>query len=117
MSVSVFSKSILVAAVIALAPALAVAQQSPATPSTTTPRLDQRQANQQQRINKGTASGQLTTGETRRLDRGEARLQRHEAHDKAHGMNRHERRQLRREANRMNRRVAVAKHNAHHQPK
>ncbi len=34
-----------------------------------TPRIDQRQANQEQRIDKGVASGQLTPRETLRLER------------------------------------------------
>jgi opacity protein-like surface antigen len=40
-----------------------------------TPRFDQRQANQQQRIDQGVASGQLTGREAARLEKGQEHLQ------------------------------------------
>ena len=46
-----------------------------------TPRIDKRQQNQQQRIDKGVQSGQLTQKEAARLEKGEARVQKME--DKA----------------------------------
>jgi uncharacterized membrane protein YebE (DUF533 family) len=49
------------------------------TPST--PRIDQRQANQERRIEQGQKSGQLTEKESARLERGQARVQKME--DKA----------------------------------
>ena len=60
-------------AVIALAlaaPAFAYAQD----PSST-PRIDQRQANQQKRIQKGVQSGELNEKETARLQKGQQRVQ------------------------------------------
>src|SRR2546423_14644665 len=49
------------------------------TPST--PRIDQRQANQERRIEQGEKSGQLTQKEAARLEKGQARVQKME--DKA----------------------------------
>lgn len=46
-----------------------------------TPRIDQRQANQQQRIDQGAQSGALTDKEAARLDKGQAHVQKME--DKA----------------------------------
>lgn len=50
-----------------------------------TPRIDQREANQNQRIEQGAASGQLTRREERRLKAGEARIQNAEIRAKADG--------------------------------
>lgn len=78
-----------------------------------TPRLDQRQANQQQRIAAGVESGQLTARETARLERGEARLDRHEAAAKSDGVvTRRERVLLHHEADVMSRRIYRQKHDA-----
>ena len=50
-----------------------------------TPRIDQREANQQARIDAGVASGQLNARETNRLDKQQARIARAEANAKADG--------------------------------
>ena len=55
-------------------PALAVAQ-TPPHPAAT-PGIDQRQANQEQRIDQGVASGELTRPETRRLEQGQNKVER-----------------------------------------
>jgi hypothetical protein len=47
--------------------------------------IDQREANQQQRIDNGIRDGQLTRGETARLEQGEQRIDRTEARDLAKG--------------------------------
>lgn len=61
-------KHLAVAALAAIAlPALAQAQ--------STPRIDQRQANQEQRIDQGITSGQLTVQEAARLERGQERVE------------------------------------------
>ena len=52
---------------------------------TATPRVDQREANQQARIAEGAASGQLTSKETQRLEREQARIQTAEAKAKSDG--------------------------------
>lgn len=49
--------------------------------TTSTPRIDQRQANQEQRIQAGEKSGQLNQKEAARLEKGQARVQKME--DKA----------------------------------
>lgn len=43
--------------------------------TTSTPRIDQRQANQQQRIEQGVQSGALTQQEAARLEKGQAHVQ------------------------------------------
>ena len=50
----------------------------PALSQTSTPRIDQRQANQEQRIEQGEKSGALTQREAARLDKGQARVQKME---------------------------------------
>jgi hypothetical protein len=49
--------------------------------TTSTPRIDQRQANQERRIEAGEKSGQLNQREAARLEKGQARIQKME--DKA----------------------------------
>src|SRR4051812_32294132 len=65
---------------IQIAAALAVAVLSaPAFAQTTsTPRIDQRQANQERRIVQGEKSGALTQKEAARLEKGQARVQKME---------------------------------------
>jgi hypothetical protein len=57
----------------------------PVMAQTGTPRVDQRQANQQQRIDQGVASGQLTGNEAARLDKGQAQVEKIEAKAKSDG--------------------------------
>lgn len=53
--------------------------------TTSTPRIDQRQKNQQQRIDQGVKSGQLTPKETARLNKEQARIQKMEDKARADG--------------------------------
>lgn len=82
------------------------------------PRVNQvnkREQNQQNRIANGVKSGQLTPGETRRLERGEQRLQKNEKKDMAKDnghLTRQDQRHLNREANHMSKRIYKNKHNA-----
>jgi hypothetical protein len=82
------------------------------------PRVNQvngREQNQQKRIANGVKSGQLTPGETRRLERGEQRLQNNEKKDMAKDnghLTKQDQRQLNREANHMSKRIYKDKHNA-----
>src|SRR5213082_3468819 len=46
--------------------------------TTSTPRIDQRQANQERRIEQGEKSGALTQKEAARLEKGQARIQKME---------------------------------------
>lgn len=73
-------KSMKLAAALVLAlPVLAFAQAN-------TPRVDQRQANQEQRIDQGAASGSLTQREANRLDRGQQRVDNMENAAKSDGV-------------------------------
>ena len=81
--------------------------------SNQTPGLDKREANQERRIEQGEKSGELTPKETKRLERGEKRLNKHEAMAKADGkVTPAERRRLNREANHMSKRIYRQKHDA-----
>lgn len=51
-----------------------------------TPGIDQREANQQRRIDQGVASGQLTQREAARLERGQQHVDNMEARAKADGV-------------------------------
>ena len=82
------------------------------------PRVNQvnrRETRQQNRIANGVKGGQLTPGETKRLERGEQRLQHNEkkamAKDNGH-LTKKDQRQLNREANHMSKRINKDKHNA-----
>ncbi len=77
--------------------------------------VNQREQHQQNRIANGVKSGQLTPGETRRLERGEQRLQHNEKKDMAKDnghLTKQDQRQLNREANHMSKRIYKDKHNA-----
>ena len=82
------------------------------------PRVNQvngREQKQQNRIANGVKSGQLTPGETRRLERGEQRLKNNEKKDMAKDnghLTKKDQRQLNKEANHMSKRIYKDKHNA-----
>ncbi|HUP94378.1 MAG TPA: hypothetical protein VM164_05675 [Burkholderiales bacterium] len=63
---------------VVLALALAVASAGVLAQTTSTPRIDQRQENQQKRIDKGVQSGALNEKEARRLEKGQQRVQKAE---------------------------------------
>ncbi len=97
---------------------LAVVSLGALAQGTATPRLDQRQANQQARIDAGVASGQLNARETNRLDKQQARVAAVEAKDKADGtVTAKERRQLHRMQNRASKNIYAQKHDAQVAPK
>jgi len=76
-----------------------------------TPNLDKREENQQQRIAQGVQSGQLTAKETQHLEAREAKLANDEAAAKADGkVTRKERRKLQREADRDSAAIHHQKH-------
>lgn len=101
-------KFLAVAALAAIAwPVLAQAQ--------STPRIDQRQANQDRRIDQGVQSGQLTEQEAARLEKGQERVQKVENHATADGaVTRRERARIERSQNRQSRRIARQKHDLQH---
>lgn len=75
--------------------------------------VNQRETNQQNRIANGVKNGQLTPGQTARLERGEQRLQNNEKKDMAKDnghLTKQDQRQLNREANHMSKRIAKDKH-------
>jgi len=57
----------------------------PVLAQTKTPNIDQRQANQQQRIDQGVKSGELTGKEAARLEKGQERIEKMEDKAKADG--------------------------------
>jgi uncharacterized membrane protein YebE (DUF533 family) len=65
---------------------LLAAGTSIAAAQTNTPGIDARQANQEQRIQQGVASGQLNAKETYRLEKGQARINQMETNAKADGV-------------------------------
>jgi uncharacterized membrane protein YebE (DUF533 family) len=82
-----------------------------------TPKLDQREAKQQARIDQGVASGQLTPKETARLQQREAKLAANEQAAKADGVvTRKERRRLQRQADRDSAAIYKQKHDAQKTP-
>lgn len=80
--------------------------------NTATPNIDQRQVNQEKRIDNGVKSGQLSAQETRNLDQREARIEADKQAAKADGkVTLAERRHLQREENRASRAIYAKKHN------
>ena len=85
------------------------------TQAQSTPRIDQRQANQDRRIDQGIASGQLTEPEAARLEKGQERVQRMEDKALTDGtMTKRERARIERTQNRQSRRIARQKHDQQH---
>lgn len=79
---------------------------------TNSPVIDQRQVNQEGRIEQGVASGSLTVGEAARLDAQQARIANREAAMKADGtLTAAERAKLTRQQNRASRNIYLKKHN------
>ncbi len=76
-----------------------------------TPRIDQRQAKQEQRIDKGVQSGQLNQKEAARLDKGQARVQKMEDKAAVDGkVTAKERRKIERAQDKQSRKIAREKH-------
>jgi hypothetical protein len=104
-------KTLAVAATLAVATAGAFAQtaSSPAA----TPRVDQRQANQEKRIDQGIASGELNKRETRRLEKEQSAVNRAEDKAKADGtVTKAERHRLHKMQNHASKDIHHQKHDA-----
>jgi len=102
-------KTLTVAVTLAVASLGAFAQAA----SAATPRVDQREANQQQRIATGAASGALTAKETNRLEKQQARITTAEATAKADGtVTKGERKHLHRMQDRASKNIHHQKHDA-----
>ena len=79
--------------------------------TTSTPRIDQRQQTQQQRIDQGAASGQLNQKEETRLEKGQARVQGMETKALADGtLTSKERRKIEHTQNQQSRKIYREKH-------
>lgn len=95
-----------------LAAAAIAAMTLPALAQTqSTPRIDQRQANQAQRIEQGRKSGAMTDKEAARLKKGQARVQKMEDKAVADGkVTKKERRKIEHAQDVQSRRIARQKH-------
>jgi hypothetical protein len=103
-------KTALIGATLTIACIGAFAQ---AAPAPATPRVDQREANQEKRIQQGVASGQLNARETHRLDKQQARVEVAEANTKADGkVTKGERKHLHRMQNRSSKNIYKQMHDA-----
>ena len=92
----------------------AVFAQAASSPAAT-PRVDQRQANQEQRIEQGQASGELTRREARRLQHQQAHIQRAENQAKADGtVTAGERQHLHHMQDNASKRIHRQRHDAQH---
>jgi CRISPR/Cas system-associated endoribonuclease Cas2 len=99
-------KSTILAALIAAA-ALPVAAQTPSTP-----RVDQRQANQEARIQQGVKSGELTPKEAAKLEKGQDKVQKMENKAVADGkVTPKEQAKLERAQNKQSKKIAKKKNN------
>lgn len=118
-------RTLVVAAAIALGLGFAIGAQAQTAPPSSTPTTTPmrrphnaatetgRDVEQQKRIEQGLQSGQLTSGEARRLEAGESRIDRTEQRDLANGsLSGSERAQIQREQNRESKAIYGEKHNA-----
>jgi Skp family chaperone for outer membrane proteins len=107
-------KSSLLVAVLAAFTLPVLAQTAPKDPAAT-PGIDKRQANQQQRIDQGVKSGELTSKEAARLEKGQERVQKMEDKAKADGkVTPKERARLQKAENTQSRHIAREKHDRQH---
>jgi uncharacterized protein with LGFP repeats len=94
-------------AILVAAAALPVFAQTPSTP-----RVDQRQANQEARIQQGAQTGELTPKETAKLEKGQAKVQKMENKAVADGkVTPKEQAKLEKAQNKQSRKIAKKKHN------
>ena len=110
------TSTLLIAVMTAFAlPVLAQTATPPARDPAATPGIDKRQANQQQRIDQGVKSGELTGKEAARLEKGQERIQTMEDKAKADGkVTPKERERLQKAENRESRKIAREKHDRQH---
>lgn len=96
-----------IAAFVLAVPLLALAQ--------STPNIDQREANQERRIQQGVQSGSLTNREAVRLEQGQAHVQNMENRAKADGVvTAGERNRIRNAQDNQNKQIAKQKHDRQH---
>ena len=105
----------LIAAVLLITAGASFAQAPAPASAPATPRVDQRQAHQQQRIDQGVASGQLAPREAAGLQREQRHIAVQEARAKSDGVvTPRERRQLHQSQNQANRHIQRKKHKKYH---
>jgi len=98
--------------------ALLAAAALPLAAQTGTPKIDQREANQQGRIQQGVNSGQLTTKETAKLEKGEAKIDKMEAKAKSDGtVTDKERKKITKAQNKESKKIYKEKHDKQAVPK
>ena len=91
--------------------ALFAAAALPVAAQNATPRVDQRQANQEARIQQGVESGQLTGKEAAKLEAGQAKVQAKEDKAKADGVvTQKERAKLAKSQDKQGKKIAKQKH-------
>ena len=91
--------------------ALFAAVALPVAAQTSTPRVDQRQANQEARIQQGVQSGALTGKEAAKLEKGQDKVQAKETKAKADGkVTARERARLAKAQDKQSRKIAKQKH-------
>jgi hypothetical protein len=109
-------KTAVLTAVLASASFTAIAQTAP-NPAAT-PGIDQRQANQERRIDQGVASGALTAKEAKRMENQQAAVDRAEDKAKADGVvTAQERKRLHKAQNHTSRHIHRQKHDTQTAPK
>ncbi len=100
-----------------LALTIAAALSLPALAQTGTPRVDQRQANQEARIDQGVQTGKLNARETARLEKGQAHVQKLEDQAKADGtVTKKEKARLHHAQEKQSRHIAKQKHDKQKAP-
>src|SRR5687767_5773022 len=105
-------KTIKIAAIAAFAVCSLPALAQYSTEQYSAPRIDQRQANQRERIERGLRNGQLTQREAARLFEHERRIRRMERMAMADGRMSHwERQRIEQEQDLLSRRIARLRHN------
>ena len=83
----------------------------PVAAQTATPRVDQRQANQEARIQQGAQTGQLTDKEVAKLEKGQAKVQKQEDKAKADGqVTKKERARLAKSQDKQGKKIRKQKH-------
>lgn len=107
--------SLLIAVLAAISLPVMAQTAAPAKNPAATPGVDQRQANQQQRIDQGVKSGQLTTKEAARLEKGQDRIETMEDKAKADGtVTPKERARLHKAQDKQSRKIYREKHDRQH---
>jgi hypothetical protein len=90
----------------------ALAQTPTPTPGKRTPVATKRQGNQQKRIGRGVASGELKAGEVRKLEQEQKDIQQQKQEARADGtVTGEERKEIQKEQNKASRHIYRAKHN------